>query len=76
MVQRIIDITRPVVCGNCRKDYTHSDEEGGFIFDTIPICPKCEPYARVRIWEEKEESLISAECPKGMSFREFILSHR
>ena len=65
-----------VVCDSCGKDYTDSDEEGGFVFSSNAYCPDCEPRMMKSIEMHGEEKFINARCPAGMSFKDFILNYR
>jgi len=76
MQETIINIGDNVVCDLCNTDYTESDEQGGFIFGSHAVCPTCAPRMRASIRECKEEHFITAECPAGISFREFVLNIR
>lgn len=71
-----IDIGNTVVCDCCSKDFTDSDECGGFIMTGRGVCPDCEPRMRMGLKKYNEEDHIISECPPGMSHREFILRAR
>lgn len=72
----IKDMKGIVLCDYCNEDYSNSDESGGLVFTSKGICPKCAPDALKRIKGYGEESYIKAVCPKGMSFKEFIIRYR
>jgi len=71
-----LDIGDKVICDYCDKDYSDSDEEGGILFQSKAICPKCAPDTLVRIKKYKEEKFIRGYCPEGMSFKDWVLSIR
>jgi hypothetical protein len=64
----IIDIGEAVVCDICNADYSESDESGGILLGSYAICPACEP--------KLNASDIDAECPAGVSFKDWVLSLR
>ncbi len=70
------DIGDMVICDLCSKDYTFSDEPGGFVFGSNGVCPKCAPPMMEDIKAHNEEQYIRAVCPEGMSHRQFILDYR
>ena len=73
----VIDIGNEVLCDSCNKDYTDSDEQGGFLFGTNnTYCPDCAPSALERIKGYGEDKYITAYCPAGMSFKDFVLGLR
>lgn len=37
----VADCGDMVLCDYCDEDYTNSEEEGGFLFGSYAICPKC-----------------------------------
>ena len=73
---KIIDIGEEVCCDICNEDFTNSDEEGGFLFGSKAYCPKCAEKRLPAIKSYNEEHYIKAYCPKGMSFRQFVLNLR
>jgi len=74
MKEEIYDIGGVVVCDLCNTDYTFSDESGGWVFCSTAYCPKCAtPEALKKIQGYGEEKYIRGFCPKGMSFRDWIL---
>ncbi len=74
--QEITDIGNKVLCDLCSKDYTNSDEQGGFLFMSKGVCPDCVPRFLASVKKYGEEKYIRATCPEGMSFREFSLKIR
>ena len=76
MKKHIIDIGETVVCDQCSQDYSHSGEPGGLIVGSHAVCPRCEAGIRKLLKEFREENTVTAECPKGTSFRDFILAYR
>ena len=71
-----VPIGREVVCDICNKDYTESDEKGGFIFGTYAYCPKCAEDTLPRIKENGEEEYIRATCLSDQSFADFVRKYR
>lgn len=67
------DIGNTVICDGCSEDYTNSDESGGFLFTSHAVCPRCAPESLKRIQNFREEKYIRARCPKGVSFKDWIL---
>lgn len=65
-----------VLCDMCNKDYTNSDEVGGFLFGSKAVCPCCAPRMMKDIVKYEEESFIKAKAKEGESFRAFILDLR
>lgn len=70
------DLGESVICDECSADYTNSDESGGFIFGGHGVCPKCADRMLESIRKHNEEEHIKAYCPKGKSFKQFILDYR
>lgn len=71
-----IDIGDIVICDSCSEDYTDSQEQGGFLFLSRGICPKCAVETYRQIKKFKETGYIRSVCPTGMSFKDFILGIR
>lgn len=67
-----IDMGDDVICDYCDEDYSNSDEEGGFLFGSYAVCPKCHPKAIERIIKNGEQSYVKAVCPAGWSFARFV----
>lgn len=68
-----IDCGKEVVCDICNRSYTDSDERGGFVWETWAYCPVCAP-SHMHLTLKKGAEFEF--CPKGLSFREFILKYR
>lgn len=71
-----IDCGGTVLCDFCNKDYTESDESGGFIFGSNAVCPDCADKTMVDIKKYNEEKYIRSKCPEGTSFSNFVRSIR
>lgn len=72
----VLDPGNTVLCDYCNRDYTDSAEQGGFLFGSKAICPKCAPDAEASIRRYKEEGFIRGFCPKGVSFADWVRSLR
>lgn len=72
----IVDIGNRVVCDLCNADYTNSDESGGFIFQSKAVCPECETPFLETIIGYQETNFIRSRCPRGVSFKDYILNMR
>ncbi len=70
------DIGDHVYCDMCSKDFTNSDEHGGFIFGSKGVCPECAPGFMKTIKKHNEEHFIRATCRPDESFKDFILRIR
>ena len=75
-LEEVIDIGEDVMCDICSDDYTNSDENGGFLFGSKAVCPKCAPRIMEGIEKYNEQSHIKGYCPKDMSFRAWCLELR
>lgn len=71
-----IPIGQVVVCDGCDRDFTRSDESGGFIFGSYGYGPCCADRMMQTIRRYAEEHLIRAHCPEGVSFADFIRQYR
>lgn len=67
-----IDPERIVLCDFCNKDFTNSQESGGFLFGRYGIGPCCAVRARSDIERYGETVYIRATCPEGKSFADWI----
>lgn len=73
MIERIV--IKPgnvVLCDDCSKDFTDSDESGGLLFQSKAIGPCC-----ARRWKDgaalyHETRFIRARCPDGKSFADWV----
>lgn len=70
---KTVHLGRTVLCDSCNKDYSNSDASGGFLFGSHAICPECETNYRATVKGFGEEWNIKGECPKGMSFRDWVI---
>jgi uncharacterized Zn ribbon protein len=61
-----------VLCDQCNKDYTTSDEKGGFLFNSNAVCPDCAPKFEESAKAYKEEHYIRARAKEGESFGDFV----
>lgn len=71
-----VDIGEIVVCDRCNKDYTDSNESGGFIFSSSAYCSKCATEALKIIKGYGEEHFIRARCDDKTSFADFVRAYR
>lgn len=58
-----------VICDYCDKDYTHSNETGGVIFERNAACPDCAPRLEAN---NNELQHIKYRCPSEISFADWI----
>lgn len=72
----IIDAGKTVICDMCNKDYSDSEAKGGILFGSKGVCPLCVPRMMPDIIAYNETQYIKAECPKDMSFKDWILTMR
>ena len=70
------DIGNTVLCDMCNKDWTNSKISGGFLFGSNAVCPDCSDRIRASALHYNELSYIKAECPKDMSFKDWVVSLR
>lgn len=61
-----------VLCDLCDKDFTNSEESGGFQFQSKAICPDCEVDFLDRIRLFNETHLIGKFCPENMPFADWV----
>jgi hypothetical protein len=66
------DVGDYVCCDLCSKDFTTSDEKGGFLFGSKGVGPCCKDSFLATVKETNEEEYIEAWCPENMTFREFV----
>ncbi len=71
-----VDVGPLVVCDGCSEDFSNSDAEGGMLFQSKALCPKC-----ASKWEEGAkkygaEHFIRARAEPGESFKAFTLRMR
>ena len=67
------DMGDTVICDICDRDYTDSEECGGFLFGSYAYCPVCAKDKLPRIKSFGEEGHISRYCPPAMSFKDFVI---
>lgn len=67
-----IDIGDTVLCDLCSKDWTDSDESGGYLFQSKAVAPCCADQFMKKIKKYNEERFIYGYCPKDMSFADWI----
>lgn len=75
MIEKI-DVGDSVICDVCGQDYTDSNESGGLLFGSNAYCPKCAGEGLSKIRGYGEEKYIKGYCPKGVSFKDWVLSLR
>jgi hypothetical protein len=71
-----IDVGHTVVCDDCSKDFTASDEVGGLLFQSKAIGPCCAPVWEANARQYHEERFIRARCPVTTPFRIWVLGLR
>ena len=76
MTRQIIDFGDMVFCDICNKEYTNLSESGGILFGSNAYCPSCSPRLEIEARRYNETSYIKARCPKGMSFKDWVLQLR
>ena len=65
-----------VVCDFCEKDYSDSDECGGFIFQSRSVCPRCAQNVESAAIKYQEDKYIVLRCATGQSFKEMVVDFR
>jgi hypothetical protein len=63
-----------VLCDLCNEDFTTSDEQGGFLFESKAVCPHCASKFLQDVRANNEESYIRAVAAPGQSFRDFVVN--
>lgn len=66
------DVGRSVLCDFCNDDYTDSPEQGGLLFCSNALCPKCAAKTLRETRSGPESKFIKATCPPGMSFADWV----
>lgn len=61
-----------VLCDECNKDYTLSDDKGGLLFGSHGVCPKCAPAMEKSAKRYGETHFILSRAKEGETFRDFI----
>lgn len=67
-----IDPGNVVLCDFCNEDYTFSNEQGGLLFGSKGVCPKCAPKLEKDAMKYDESHFIYDRARKSESFRDFI----
>ena len=65
-----------VLCDLCGKEWSNSEQSGGFVLSATGVCPDCEEKVMADVVKYKEEFAITSKCPPGMSHVEFIQRFR
>ena len=65
-----------VNCDLCNEDYMHSDEKGGFMFDSNAVCPKCAPTMEKDAFRFGEADHIRERARRDETFRDFVYRMR
>lgn len=74
MAKKVITFGDTVLCDLCNKSYDEDNiQEGGFQFQSKAVCPDCERNFMNTIIRHKEQHYIRIMCPKGMTFRNFVI---
>jgi hypothetical protein len=76
MAVETFDIGDCVQCDLCGKDYTTSDDVGGFMFASKGVCPTCAPRLEADAKRYDEERYIGERAWPGETFKAFILRMR
>ena len=76
MSRQEIDVGDYVECDICCRNYTGKPDEGGLLFGSKGVCPRCAPGMEESAKKYGEEQYIKARCPKGMAFAAWIVSLR
>lgn len=61
-----------VLCDDCCKDFTESDQEGGMLFQSKAIGPCCASKWRTRARNYDEQRFIRGQCPPDMTFANWV----
>ena len=67
-----IDVGDNVVCDICNEDYTTSNEQGGVLFGSYAVCPKCAPRLLNKAEQNGELGYVKARCAENQSFADFV----
>jgi len=67
-----IDPEEIVLCDLCNKDYTHSEDKGGFLFSGKAVCPECANDFLIDVKKYNEQRYIKAVANVDESFRDFV----
>ena len=61
-----------VLCDICNRDFTDSDESGGFLFGSYAIGPCCAEQQLEEIRKYDEEHIIKGYCPADKPFANWV----
>lgn len=67
-----LDVGEDVLCDFCGGDFTKSDAIGGLLFCGKAVCPSCAPETEADAKDYDEEPFITARCPEGKIFAEWV----
>jgi len=67
-----IPVGNVVLCDLCNKDYTYSDEKGGFLFGSHAVCPDCAPKFEEGVKKYNEEKYVRDRAKPEETFRDFV----
>lgn len=70
MSRDIIHLGDTVACDRCNQD---SNKSGGILFSGNAYCPECTEHVLKIIKRYKEERYITARCPEGKSFHDWVV---
>jgi hypothetical protein len=76
MKTKVYEIGDTVLCDMCNRDFTDSDEPGGFVFSSNGVCPVCAPDFEKSVIKYGEEKYIVARPKEGQSFADFVREYR
>jgi hypothetical protein len=62
-----------VLCDYCNTDFTDSSEQGGLMFGSKAVCPRCAPKLEEDAKRYNETHFIRERCPEGVSFKDFVI---
>lgn len=61
-----------ILCDMCNEDYTESLKQGGILFGSRGVCPKCAPDIEKSAVECGEQDYIRDRAGPDETFRDFI----
>jgi hypothetical protein len=67
-----IEVGRTVICDRCDTDLTGDPRSGGFLFAGYAYGPCCAVDGLASIRRYNEENHITAWCPAGLSFADWV----
>jgi hypothetical protein len=65
-----------VLCDFCDEDLTTDSRSGGFMFSSMAAGPCCAAEKEKSIRGYREERFITARCPEGVSFADWVRAMR